>query len=108
MSALALLSIIPTSAFLVGLTRATRDKCLALAAACVGVFVLAVIDLYLTLPVYSTAKGTYLLGLTPCFAVLAGAGFARVGASVWLRSIFFAVLACWAAMAYGTFFVTPA
>jgi hypothetical protein len=108
MSALALLSVIPTSAILVGLTRLTRDKCLAFAAVCVAVFVLAVIDLYLTLPVYSTAKGTYLLGLTPCLAVLAGAGFAGIGARPWLRSIFYAILACWAATAYGTFFIIPA
>jgi len=107
-SALALLSVIPTSAILVGLIRATRDKCLAFAALCVGVFVLAVIDLYLTLPVYSTAKGTYLLGLTPCLAVLAGAGFTQIGGRAWFRSVLFTILACWAAMAYGTFFVIPA
>jgi hypothetical protein len=107
MSALALLSIIPTLAILIGLTRLTRDKCLAFAAACVAVFVLAVIDLYLTLPVYSTAKGTYLLGITPCLAVLAGAGFARIGARPWLRSIFYATLAAWAATAYCTFLINP-
>jgi hypothetical protein len=105
MSALALLSIIPTSAFLVGLTRATRDKCLALAAACVGVFVLAVIDLYLTLPVYSTVKATYLLALTPALAVLFGAGVEAAASARLPRALICAWMATWAVVSYATFFV---
>src|SRR5439155_4815529 len=56
MSACAILSIPPTIALCVGLIRAAWDKCLRFAAIFLGVFLLTLLHLYLTLPVYTTAK----------------------------------------------------
>jgi hypothetical protein len=105
MTALSLLSLFPTAAVIVGMLRAPRDKCLCFAAACVVLFLLALADLYLTLPVYSTAKGTYLLGLTPCIAVLCAAGSESIVRLNWLRATAYACLTAWAAVAFGTFLV---
>ena len=43
----------------------------------IGIYLAAVVDLYIRLPVYRACKATYLLGLLPCIAVLAAAGLLR-------------------------------
>jgi hypothetical protein len=77
MSALMLLSLVPTAGIVIGAIRGLRDRCLRFATVCLGIYLLASGDLYLVVPVYSTAKATYLLGLTPVLAVLFAAGVAR-------------------------------
>ncbi len=79
-------------------------RALMLAVATIVIYLAAVIDLYLRLPVYSTAKATYTLGVLPCYALLVGAGaepFLRLRP---LRALIFATIACWAVTAYLTFF----
>ena len=55
--------------------RPLRDALL-FALAAVAIYLAAIIDLYIGLPVLSTAKATYTLGLLPCYALLAAAGAA--------------------------------
>jgi photosystem II stability/assembly factor-like uncharacterized protein len=62
--------------------RATR-----LAAFAVLLYVVVALDFFLRLPIYSCAKATYLLGLTPAFALLAAAGFAPLLDRTWTRSL---------------------
>jgi hypothetical protein len=107
MSALALLSLVPTCSLIAGLLKASRDKCLCFAAVCLAVFLLALADLYLTLPIYSTAKGTYMLGLTPCIAILVAAGADTLKSRPWKRATLYALLVAWAAAAYGAFTILP-
>lgn len=69
------------------------------------VYVMAVFYLYLQLPIYSTAKATYTLGLTPCYAILAAAGLNVMMRGRWSRAIVTGLLTCWAVSAYAAFFI---
>ena len=76
--ALALLSIPMALAGAWGTLRAcwnprTRTQwALAFAAGCLAVYLLAILALFASLPIYSMTKGTYMLGLAPCFGRSAG------------------------------------
>ena len=63
------------------------------------------IHLYVTLPVYGCGKASYFLGLTPCLAVLAAAGFDRLPAHHAPRTVVTALIIIWAVNSYLTFFV---
>ena len=75
------------------------------AVAAIFIYLAAIIDLYVRLPVYSTAKATYTLGLLPCYAVLAAAGAAPLLRFRLPRAILFSALACWAVAAYAAYFI---
>jgi hypothetical protein len=76
-----------------------------LAAAALAVYLAAMIDVYLRLPIYSTAKATYTLGLLPCYGVLVAAGAAPFMRFRLPRALIFAALTCWAVAAYAAYFV---
>jgi hypothetical protein len=118
MSIGAWLALAPSVLLLVGVSRplfsrpaqadtksATPRLAIAFAAACLGCFLLAMIHLYLTLPAYGCGKASYFLGLTPCIAVLAAAGFDRLPRHPWPRFIAAALVITWAANAYLTYLV---
>jgi hypothetical protein len=75
------------------------------ALAAIAVYLAAMVDVYLRMPIYSTAKATYTLGLIPCYGVLAAAGAAPLMRFRWLRALVFAALACWAVAAYAAYFI---
>jgi hypothetical protein len=74
-------------------------------ALCVVVYIFAVFCLFLALPIYSAVKATYTLELTPCYAVLAAAGFDVLIRGKVSRSIALGLVCCWAIAAYSAFFV---
>ena len=69
----------------------------------IAIYLAAVVDLYVRLPVYSTAKATYMLGLLPCFAVLAAVGAAPLCDSAF-REFVFSAVAVWAFASYAAYF----
>lgn len=104
------LAILPTGCMLAGVARlwnqdlrAARSSLL-LATAAIGIYLAAIVDLYVHVPVYSAAKASYALGLLPCFAILAAAGAGPLLQVRLLRAMFFAALTCWAFAAYIAFF----
>jgi hypothetical protein len=68
------------------------------------VYLAALVHLYLSLPIYSTAKATYLMGLTPGFGVMAAAGAGLLTRRKYLGPVFVALLATWGVTAYLAFF----
>lgn len=74
------------------------------AVAAVGIYLGVELELFMTLPVYTTAKASYMLGVIPCFAILAAAGADPLLRSRWSRSAVVGVFACWAVASYATFF----
>ena len=74
----------------------------------IGIYLAAVVDLYIRLPVYSACKATYLLGLLPCIAVLAAAGAAPLLHYRLLRALVFAAVACWGFASYVAYFDSSA
>jgi hypothetical protein len=105
MGACVLLSIPATLALGIGLVRAARDRCLRFAAIFLAIFLLALCSLYITLPIYSTAKASYFLGGIPCLAVLVAAGFKPFVQKKWMAAIVFGWLMAWSISAYGTYLI---
>lgn len=71
----------------------------------IGILLAAVANLYLRLPVYSAAKGTYLMGLLPCFAILAAAGCDGLRSHPLAGRILQAALLTWATCVYAAYFI---
>jgi hypothetical protein len=65
--------------------------------------VAAVVDLWIRLPIYSTCKGSYLLGLTPVFGALAAAGCEPLLRWRWTRVGLLTILGSWAVAVHVAF-----
>lgn len=105
------LSIIPTMAILTGIYSALRNQrntcqqALFFAACCIIIYVLAILYLYLTIPIYSIGKASYTLGLAPCYAVLSAGGFEMLTRRPLARATINGIIACWAVSVYSAYFV---
>jgi hypothetical protein len=104
------LGLVPLALILLGVARAAgrlrrgAGDGIVLAAGTVGLYYAALIWLSLQVPIYSTLKASYTLGLLPCYGVLAAAGFGVVPRRAWLRVPLAAGLACWAVFSYVAYF----
>jgi hypothetical protein len=83
--------------------RPSRDALL-FALGAMAIYLAATVDLYIGLPVLSTAKSTYLVGLLPCFGLLAATGAAPLLRHRILRAVVFSAIVCWAVAAYVSYF----
>jgi hypothetical protein len=107
----ALLSIVPTGGFLIGILVAIVSlvyqpkRPQIFAVCCIAVYIAALLYMYITLPIYSTAKATYALGIIPCFMILSVTGLDFLSRNNLIRAIINACLACWAVAAYCSYFV---
>jgi hypothetical protein len=106
------LSFGPMVALLAGILRVCagrftgpRRAGLLLCLGCVGLFAISSIYVWLTWPIYSSVKASYLLSTTPCLAVLMAAGFSWLPPNRFLRAAATGWLLCWAICSYGTYFI---
>jgi len=108
MLACVLWSILPTGAILVGFIRAVVVRApveIAFCSTAVGLYVEAMLCLYLVVPIYSTAKASYTIGATPCYAVLGAAGIVLCCRSRILKALSAAGIVCWAISAYAGYLI---
>jgi len=105
------LSLLPSIGILIGFfsafshpSREVKRKEL-FAAVCISIYFGALLYLFLTLPIYSTAKATYTLGLIPCYAILAARGLSLLMRNLYLRATIYSGIGCWALFAYLAYFV---
>jgi hypothetical protein len=104
-------SLLPTAAIIIGVVVAFRKRegplrqMLFFSMTCVIVYLAAIFYLFLTVPILSSAKATYALGLIPCFALLVAAGFEVLIRWRFLRAAVYGLIACWAVGAYASYFV---
>lgn len=68
----------------------------------IGCFLVAILNVFLTLPIYSCAKASYMISATPCFAILAAGGFDYL--PTWSRKPVLAWFITTAALGYASFF----
>ncbi len=61
--------------------------------------------LFMTLPVYSTGKATYLIGISPCLVIFCLEGFELVSNVAPLRRAVYGLVGCWALASYLAYFV---
>lgn len=110
----ALLAVVPTLLILAGFARAMfasralpagSRSATAFAAVCLLTWLAAVASLYFRVPIYSAAKGSYLLGLLPCFGLLAAAGAEPLLRSRTASSLLAGFLVCWLVTVSAAFFV---
>ncbi len=107
------LGLVPTLALLLGLAQVVwypkeaMRNALWLPVCAVAIYFAAFAWLFLTLPVYSTGKASYTLGLAPCYAIILCAGFRSLDGSRILRAILGGGLACYIAAVYAAYFVLP-
>ena len=105
------LGIVPTLLLFAGIARAVwgpagaSRRAARLAAGCVLVYLFAMAELYLRLPIYSTAKASYTLGLLPCYGILVATGAEPLLRFPVLRALLAAWMACWGAAAYVAYLV---
>ncbi|MBI5888158.1 MAG: glycosyltransferase family 39 protein [Deltaproteobacteria bacterium] len=106
----ALLALLPTAGIIAGWIGALRSPARGMKSGAlfallfVGIYLAAIFGLYLKLPVYTTAKASYMMGIIPCFALLGAYGFSLVMRSAVIRAFVYGGIACWAAFAYIAYF----
>lgn len=101
------LALLPTTALFLGAIIAlrSREPALLFAFGCVAMFGAALTWLFLTTPFLCAVKSFYALGITPCLALLAVAGFEVITRGKWLRAVVYGGFACWALASYLSYFV---
>lgn len=108
------LSVFPTFGLLYGFFYPVRPKIfdfnrslvVLFYCACVLLYLIAIIYLYFHLPVYSTVKASYSLGLVPCYAVLIAVGMEKFMNHAYQRMIATSLLLWWSIGAYTAYFST--
>jgi hypothetical protein len=109
MLSLALLSLPLSVALAVGVLRVVREpggatrRLLVFSALALGIVVAAMLAIYLRVPSFSAVKGSYALGLLPCFALLIAWGLepllrGRIG-----RAVVSGFVCAWAAFSFLAF-----
>ena len=107
----ALLSLLPSTAILIGFVVTGRVKCgplsrmLRFSVCSIAFYLAAIFYLFLTVPFLSSAKATYALGLIPCFALIGTAGFEILTRKRFLRAAVYGLFACWAVGSYVSYFI---
>ncbi len=105
-----LFSLLPSAAILIGMlmvfkrSASVPKQVLLFADLCIAIYLSAILYLYLCVPAYSVAKATYMLGLTPCFAILGVSGLQVITRRPLLRATTYGILACWAICSYTGYF----
>lgn len=102
----ALLSLIPCAVLFVGAVRGFGTRPVRLAVTTILAFLAAILWLHITaVPTYSTLKGSYLLGLLPCFGILGAAGFEALARRPFAAAVILGLLVCWSGSALAGFWV---
>ena len=100
------LSVLPTLAIIIAsaaaLLRPARslEKGTLFSAIFLAVYIGALASLFMKLPIFSTTKASYTIGLTPAYAVLCASGLGILMRTAFLRAVAYGWIACWAAFAY--------
>jgi hypothetical protein len=105
------LALLLTLAVAAGLIRGLRcgdsglRHALQLAGGTLLLYLAAFVALCLQVPIFSQAKATYTLGLTPLYAVLCVAGLEWLPQRRLLRTAVAAFVICWSVLVYAAYFV---
>lgn len=111
MTAGALLSLIPTAALSAGVVAALKKgdgpdlQMLRFSVLCGILYLSALVYLFTTVPILTSVKASYASGLTPCFALLAAAGFDRFTRRRPVRAVLYGFFACWGLCVYAAYVV---
>jgi hypothetical protein len=101
----AVLALIPGALILRGGARALACPAPAprLAALALAIHLAALLEMYMRVPAYSSLKASYMLGLLPCFGMLAGAGIEAWSRTRVARATLLLGLVGWWIVVYATY-----
>ena len=80
-----------------------QRKMLRFALCSILIYFAAIFYIFLTVPILSSAKATYALGLIPFFSIIASAGFEFSTRWKILRAVTYGLFACWVVGAYAAY-----
>ncbi|MBI4685929.1 MAG: hypothetical protein HY755_12130 [Nitrospirae bacterium] len=107
----ALLALLPTAGIIIGILATVLRPSTAsqngqlFSVYCIGIYFIALFYLYSNVPIYSTAKATYTLGLIPCYAIMCVTGLNFIMSNIYMRAGIYALFSCWAIAAYLSYLV---
>jgi hypothetical protein len=105
------LSLLPSTAIMIGFFVTGRVKggplcrMLRFSAYSIVFYLAAIFYMFLTVPILSSAKATYALGLIPCFALIGTAGFEVLMRRRFVKAAVHGLFACWAVGSYVSYFI---
>jgi hypothetical protein len=105
------LSVVPAVSMLVGVIMAFYRSSqrsnwpFTFLLAAIGVYLAALIHLFTLVPIFSTVKASYTMGLTPCYAVMAALGAEPFTGKKYIGPLFVSLLVSWGAITYLGFFI---
>ena len=70
-----------------------------------ALYFITLLYLFLSLPIYSTAKATYTLGLLPFYGIFAVLGFQPFLVNRWLKGAVYGWITCFGVFAYCSYFI---
>lgn len=70
-----------------------------------ALYFIALLYLFLSLPIYSTAKATYTLGLLPFYGMFAAIGLQPFLSNKWLKGAVYGWITCFGVSAYCSYFI---
>jgi len=73
--------------------------------ASIGVYFAALLHLFTVIPIFSTVKASYTMGLTPCYAAMAALGSGLFVGNKYLGPLFVSILVTWGVLTYAGFFI---
>lgn len=103
-------SIIPSAGIIVGMVRSvfiaekSENLTMIFSSACLVIYFAAMLHLYLLLPIFSTVKGTYTLGLLPCYGAICTYGLSLFMKKKLLKHFINLSIFLWAAYSYIGYF----
>jgi 4-amino-4-deoxy-L-arabinose transferase-like glycosyltransferase len=106
----ALLSVVLSAGILLGILKTVllekyENKGKLFAVTCIGIYVAALLYMYLTLPIYATAKATYTIGIIPCYVIVCVNGLGLIMRNTVMAALVNAIIACWGVVVYSSYFV---
>lgn len=73
--------------------------------AALGIYFAALIHLFSSLPIFSTVKASYTMGLTPCYAVMVALGSGLLAGKKYAWPLYISLLVTWGIITYAGFFI---
>jgi 4-amino-4-deoxy-L-arabinose transferase-like glycosyltransferase len=106
----ALLGVLPSAGIFLGILKTLLvekyvNNGKLFAVTCIGIYFVALLSMYLTLPIYATAKATYTIGIIPCYAIVCVNGLDLIMRNTVIAALVNAIIACWGVVVYSSYFV---
>ncbi len=83
-----------------------QDRAYLFSTCCIAIYLIAMLYIHLTVPIYSSIKATYLVAILPCLVLTIVRGYVILDQKFGekFRPVLYATITCWALSAYAAHF----